>query len=238
MSMKTKQFLSKYSNIILLICCTLLINALLFIGIPILSQVNVSRKTEHYSTPTVISPAKKKIDQQKEKKKEEKPKEQKVRTKPQKVFKVPQKQVKPKRPEMEFKRPQLDLKLNTKIKQGMRVSAPPPEPASSATPQPAPDKLGYKLGEVDQAPRIVKKVNPMYPYSARRKNITGKVVLKFLVNSNGGVEKISVLKAEPEGVFEESAKQAVRKWHFKPGVYQDEPVATWVIVPIQFNMSG
>jgi protein TonB len=237
MSRKTKHFLNKYSNIILLACCTLLINALLFIGIPLLSQVSVSKETEYYSTPTIISPAKKKIEEQKEKKKQKKPKEKQARTKPKKVFKVPQKQVKPRRPDMDFKRPQLDLELNTKIKQGMRVSAPPPDPAPS-TPEPAPTKLGYELGEVDQAPQILRKVNPMYPYSARRKNLTGKVVLKFLVNSNGGVEKVSVVKAEPEGVFEESARQAVRKWRFQPGVYQGEPVATWVVLPIQFNMSG
>ncbi|WP_124329516.1 energy transducer TonB [Desulfonema ishimotonii] len=107
----------------------------------------------------------------------------------------------------------------------------PPSPLESI-----PSEFG--VGDVDQVPEIVKKVEPMYPYRARRRNIHGEVVVRFLVSAAGHVERPSIVEARPGGVFEKSVLQAVRRWRFKPGYFKGKPVPTWVVLPIRFNLNG
>lgn len=116
------------------------------------------------------------------------------------------------------------------------VSKAPPEPAQTPVKEAIPSEFG--LDEVDQRPSILRKVNPLYPYRAKRRNLSGKVVVKFLVSPSGHVEKPRVVESDPEGVFEKNALQAVRKWRFRPGYYQGKAVATWVVLPIHFRLSG
>jgi len=96
----------------------------------------------------------------------------------------------------------------------------------------------FGIGDVDKSPQIVRKENPAYPLSARRRNLTGKVTVKFLVDSNGKVRKPQILDAQPKGIFEQSVLDSISKWHFKPGIYQGREVATWVVLPIQFRLTG
>ncbi len=67
--------------------------------------------------------------------------------------------------------------------------------------------------------------------------ISGRVVLRFLVKTDGKVAKARVIEAEPRGVFEQSAMEAIDKWRFKPGRYRGNAVATWVELPIRFRLS-
>ena len=91
---------------------------------------------------------------------------------------------------------------------------------------------------MDQAPGILKKVPPKYPYTARRRNITGQVLVRFLVNEDGAVTRPAILEAEPRGVFEKAVLQALNHWRFTPGYFEGKPVPTWVVLPIRFNLSG
>ncbi len=101
-----------------------------------------------------------------------------------------------------------------------------------------PAQQEFQLAQVDAPPTIVSRVEPDYPAMARRQRLSGKVVIKFLVDPHGRVKRASVLQAAPQGVFESCVLDAVAKWRFKPGLYQGHPVATWVILPIQFKVSG
>lgn len=95
----------------------------------------------------------------------------------------------------------------------------------------------FGLNQVDTPPSVTRRVIPEYPRAARSKEITGRVVVKFLVRTDGSVGKASVVKASPPGIFEQSALQAIRKWKFKPGRYRGDAVATWVILPIRFRLA-
>lgn len=59
-----------------------------------------------------------------------------------------------------------------------------------------------------------RQVQPLYPYFARAKGIEGHVLLEFTVDASGNVQDIEILAAEPRGVFEKAALDAVRRWHF------------------------
>ena len=101
-----------------------------------------------------------------------------------------------------------------------------------------PGSREFGLGEVDRGPQILKQQKPAYPLLARRRNLTGKVTVKFLVDRHGKVHKPKILEAHPKGVFEQSVLDSITKWRFKPGVYKGREVATWVVVPIQFRLTG
>lgn len=96
----------------------------------------------------------------------------------------------------------------------------------------------FQLAQVDKPPVIITRVEPDYPYMARRQNLSGKVTVKFLVDTHGKVQKPCILKADPQGLFESCVLEALGKWRFKPGYYRGSPVATWVVLPIQFRLSG
>lgn len=95
----------------------------------------------------------------------------------------------------------------------------------------------FNLKQVDQPPVPIKKVDPEFPPAARRLGVSGSVMIKFLVKADGSVIKASILEANPEGLFDQSALDAIRKWLFTPGIYQGKAVATWVILPVQFRLS-
>jgi protein TonB len=94
----------------------------------------------------------------------------------------------------------------------------------------------FNLKQVDQPPVPIQKVDPEFPPAARRLGAAGKVVVKFLVKADGSVIRASILEANPEGLFDQSALDAIGKWRFNPGIYHGNAVATWVILPVHFRL--
>ncbi|MEW5773091.1 MAG: energy transducer TonB [Thermodesulfobacteriota bacterium] len=97
---------------------------------------------------------------------------------------------------------------------------------------------GFELSQVDTVPRLTRRFEPEYPYAARSRNLSGTVTVRFLVDEDGRVDELTVLSAEPAGVFEHSVLKAVRRWRFKPGERAGRPVPTWVVLPVRFNLTG
>ena len=95
----------------------------------------------------------------------------------------------------------------------------------------------YGQEAVDKKPSALSASRPAYPLKARKKNITGKVLVRFLVRSDGQVDSVRIVSAEPEGVFEESVLAAVQTWRFAPGQVDGRAVATWVQAPVVFSLS-
>jgi protein TonB len=102
----------------------------------------------------------------------------------------------------------------------------------------APIPSEFSVSQVDVSPQLIKKVEPAYPFMARRNGINGRVMVKLLVGTDGSVSKSAIVKADPKGIFEQAVLEAIQKWKFKPGVYRGRSVATWIIVPLQFKLSG
>ena len=59
-------------------------------------------------------------------------------------------------------------------------------------------------------------VDPVFPEIARERDLTGFVDLEFTVRADGTVTDVNVLKAQPKGVFEKAAVDAVSKWRYRP----------------------
>lgn len=68
-------------------------------------------------------------------------------------------------------------------------------------------------------------IAPVYPRPAARAGTEGRVELLFTIQTDGSVADISVVSAQPRGVFEQAAEHAVAKWHCSPAVVDGKPVA-------------
>lgn len=95
----------------------------------------------------------------------------------------------------------------------------------------------FPVNMVDRAPRILRAITPVYPFDAKSKGIQGKVVLRFIVDEDGRVQAPEVIKAEPEGVFEESALAAIVKYRFDPAVIGSKKVKCLVVLPVGFRLN-
>lgn len=71
-------------------------------------------------------------------------------------------------------------------------------------------------GDGDYLPIV--KVAPIYPRRAQARGIQGYVIVEFTVTKNGSVKNAKVVKAEPEGIFDQAAVNAAMKFKYKPRV--------------------
>ena len=73
-------------------------------------------------------------------------------------------------------------------------------------------------------PVIIKKVEPSYPDIARLARIEGKVILQAVINKEGNVNEVTVLRSS-NPMFNDSAIDAVKQWKYKPAFQNGRPVA-------------
>ncbi len=80
--------------------------------------------------------------------------------------------------------------------------------------------------------------DPVYPPQALQAHVEGWVEMEFLVTASGTVEGITVLDAQPTGVFEEAATRALSGWVFRPRIVNGQPVPMRSVITMQFNVDG
>jgi TonB family protein len=94
--------------------------------------------------------------------------------------------------------------------------------------------LRYYLGsELDQRAVPLQPIEPEYPIAAGVRD--GALVLRLLINEHGRVDDIIVARAEPEGVFESSARSAFAGARFSPGVREGAPVKSQLLVEVNYR---
>jgi protein TonB len=90
---------------------------------------------------------------------------------------------------------------------------------------------------VDKKPVPRKQSAPEFPAKARQRGIEGFVKLNLYINQSGVVEKVSVLEAQPQGIFEASAVSAAQQWEFTPAEYNGNPVNGWFKRTVSFRLN-
>ena len=97
--------------------------------------------------------------------------------------------------------------------------------------------LGAGGGDSDVVPLV--RVDPQYPPKARQRRIQGWVDIVFTIGRAGTVQDPKVVRAEPRGVFEQSALRAVRRWRYNPKVVDGVAVERQGVgVRLRFELSG
>jgi protein TonB len=93
----------------------------------------------------------------------------------------------------------------------------------------------YRPGSGIEPPRLVREVKAEYTEEARRRGITGDVVLEIVVRRDGSVGDITVLQGRGAGL-DQRAVAAVRQWRFSPARRRGEPVDVLVEVAVEFTL--
>ncbi len=93
-------------------------------------------------------------------------------------------------------------------------------PVSAAPAAAAPAATGFVSASELNRTRYTQ---PQYPASARERGIEGWVDVQFLVKKDGSLGDVAVVGAEPVGVFEQAALDAVRRWRYQPILRDGQP---------------
>lgn len=142
------------------------------------------------------------------------------------------------------------------VEPGERLVEPPAaaEPAeyevpAQDTPPPPPKKKGDKPSTKAKAPKppakskgeslvesptVVKQAKPVYPDKAKQAKVSGTVVVKVLVGTEGEVLKVKALKG-PE-LLRKAAAEAAEASVYTPGMQNGMPVKTWLAMSFKFEL--
>lgn len=102
-------------------------------------------------------------------------------------------------------------------------------------PTPSPPEEGpvYVGGDVEP-PEAIDAPRPRYPELALRAGRDGLVVLQAVIDRDGMVRDVRVLRGAPFGMAE-AAVEAVRGWRFRPARRHGEPVAVYYQLTVRFQ---
>jgi periplasmic protein TonB len=91
----------------------------------------------------------------------------------------------------------------------------------------------FEISQLDRAPSPLMQPAPVFPYSLKSTVSEARVVVEFIVDSNGDVVAPTAVSSTHDG-FVENALVGVSKWKFKPGMKAGKRVNTRVRAPINF----
>lgn len=68
------------------------------------------------------------------------------------------------------------------------------------------------------------RINPEYPTRARERGVEGWVQVEFTITPAGTVADAKVVDADPKGLFERAALEAIGRWKYNPKVVDGRPM--------------
>jgi TonB family protein len=92
-----------------------------------------------------------------------------------------------------------------------------------------------RLGGDVLPPEKVYFPSPRYTEEGRQARITGVVILEAVIDREGNVAHVKVLKGLPMGLTE-SAVETAKEWKFRPATRNGEPVAVFLNLTIRFSL--
>lgn len=103
----------------------------------------------------------------------------------------------------------------------------------------SPQETVYEFSRVGEngitAPKPLYHPDPEYTDKARRKKISGTVLLSLVVGSDGLVRDAKVTTSLDKGLDDQALK-AVRTWKFEPATKDGKPIAVRISVETSFHI--
>jgi len=109
------------------------------------------------------------------------------------------------------------------------ATAPAAEPAESK-----PSRI--RLGGSVQAAKILSRVQPVYPESAKSAGAQGTVVLHAVVGKDGRLLSLHVLNSQIDPDLARSAVEAVSQWRYTPTLLNGEPIEIDTSIEVVFSL--
>jgi protein TonB len=109
------------------------------------------------------------------------------------------------------------------------LPAPPPPPA------PPVDRGPVRVGGAITAPALVSRVEPEYPHVAVSAHVQGVVILEAVVDREGRVEHVEVLRSIR--LLDAAAIAAVKQWRYSPLLLNGNPERFVLTVTVSFSLN-
>lgn len=95
--------------------------------------------------------------------------------------------------------------------------------------------------EIEVKPKPLRSPVPNYPYEAKKAGIEGMTVVKMLIDTDGSVMDVKVLKTSGNQLLDEAALDAAKKSTFSPAEHYFNgkwyKVRVWVSRPFKFRLN-
>ena len=91
-----------------------------------------------------------------------------------------------------------------------------------------------EVGFTEAQPRYERNPAPVYPEIARRRGWQGTVQFKVLVRADGRVGELEIIESSGYRALDNVARKTIHRWLFQPATRWGVPVASQVVVPIDF----
>jgi TonB family protein len=95
----------------------------------------------------------------------------------------------------------------------------------------------YVAGDGVTVPRLLSEVKPQYTADAMRAKVSGSILLEAVVQVDGTVTDIHVVRSLDPGLDQE-AVAALTEWRFSPGLRNGKPVAVRIAAEMVFALDG
>jgi len=106
-------------------------------------------------------------------------------------------------------------------------------PPTPRPPEPAPPVV--QVGGQIRPPRLLQRVEPVYPRLAVAAHVEGDVVLTAIIDTDGRVRQLSVKGGHPS--LAPAAREAVAQWLYEPTILNGRPVAVQLDVTVKFRLN-
>jgi protein TonB len=99
------------------------------------------------------------------------------------------------------------------------------------------DQTVYSPGNGVTLPVVVTQVKPDYTNEAKDQRIQGSVQLECVVRPDARITDVTVVRSlDSEFGLDRQAMDALRRWEFRPGTKDDNPVAVRIAVEMTFSL--
>lgn len=106
-----------------------------------------------------------------------------------------------------------------------------PEPRPEPAPEPVIESPRYNAAYLNNPP-------PVYPLSARRRGMEGRVLVRAEIQEDGSCSKVELKRSSGTDLLDQAALEAVKKWRFVPARKGTQAISAWVDVPITFKLEN
>jgi TonB family protein len=115
-------------------------------------------------------------------------------------------------------------------------------PENSTKPVPVETTSGkpsrVSIGGTVQAAKIITKVQPVYPDSARSAGISGTVVLHAVIGMDGKPLSLRVKNSQIDPDLARSAVEAVSQWRYTPTLLNGEPIEVDTTITVNYSLES
>jgi TonB family protein len=87
-------------------------------------------------------------------------------------------------------------------------------------------------------PKLISKMDPLYPPEAVKNNIEGNVNLKLFITKEGNVAKTLIVNSSGSSILDSAAVRHTDKLKFLPAKENGEPKNVWISMIFKYQITG